>query len=138
MVRMPRFRLIIIIISVLSLSAKGSQIGALKVLRAFRALRPLRMISRNRGMRTIVQALFMSVPGVTNVLCISLIFFLIFAIIGVSYFKGALSHCATSDLLGRDGFDTLTAAQQELVTHPRLYTDLSDAEKMWTRVGQVE
>jgi hypothetical protein len=122
---------IIVIISLLALLMDGSQVGSLRVLRAFRALRPLRMISRNQGMRTIVQALFMSVPGVTNVLCISLIFFLIFAIIGVGFFKGALSHCAPSELIGRDGFDSLPQQYQELITHPKLFSKLTADEQAW-------
>jgi hypothetical protein len=128
---------IIVVISLTALLADGSQVGALRVLRAFRAMRPLRMISRNQGMRTIVQALFMSIPGVTNVLCISLIFFLIFAIIGVGFFKGALSHCAPSDAIGRDGFDTLTPLQQDLVTWPKAHASLSAAELAWG-MGEYE
>ncbi|EQD29829.1 membrane protein containing Ion transport domain protein, partial [mine drainage metagenome] len=43
---------------------------ALRVLRALRALRPLRMIARNDGLKLVVNALFASIPSMTNVLLV--------------------------------------------------------------------
>jgi len=65
----------------------------LKALRALRALRPLRVISKNEGMRLIVNALLASIPSMTNVLLVCSLFILIFAIMGVNFFKGTFYSC---------------------------------------------
>ena len=49
------------IISVLNLTGALSGVGFLKTLRTFRALRPLRMISRNPGMKLVVNSLLRAV-----------------------------------------------------------------------------
>jgi len=46
-----------------------------------RSLRPLRMISRNDGMKLVVDSLFDSIPNLFNVLLVSLLFFYVFAIL---------------------------------------------------------
>jgi hypothetical protein len=46
------------------------------------------MISRNQGMKLIVNALLSSLPSMTNVTIVCCLFILIFAIIGVNSFKG--------------------------------------------------
>jgi len=70
-----------------------NQLQALKAFRALRALRPLRMISRNEGMRLIVNALLASLPSMANVMLVCLLFILIFSIMGVSFFKGRFYSC---------------------------------------------
>jgi len=72
-----------------------SSLQALKALRALRALRPLRMISRNEGMRLVVNALLASLPSMTNVLLVCSLFILIFSIMGVNFFKGSFHHCVS-------------------------------------------
>ena len=74
----------IVILSLLSMSFSHIDIGMFKVLRLIKVLRPLRMISRNQGLQISIVALFQSVPNIINVLLISLIFFFIFGILGVS------------------------------------------------------
>lgn len=73
-----------------------SQLSALKALRAFRGLRPLRVISKNPGMKLVVNALLASIPSMTNVLIVCALIILIFAIMGVNFFKGAFFHCKQS------------------------------------------
>ena len=70
-----------------------NSLQALKSLRALRALRPLRMISRNDGMRLVVNALLASLPSMTNVLLVCSLFILIFSIMGVNFFKGMYYQC---------------------------------------------
>jgi hypothetical protein len=70
-----------------------NQLKSLKALRVIRALRPLRMISRNEGLKIVVNALFSSIPAMTNVLVVCIIFLLIFAIMGVNLFKGSFYSC---------------------------------------------
>lgn len=70
---------------------------ALKALRALRAFRPLRMISRNKGMKLIVNALISSLPSMTNVTIVCLFLMLIFAILGVNFYKGKFQSCSITD-----------------------------------------
>ena len=72
----------------------NESLKSLKALRALRALRPLRMISRNKGMKLVVTALLTSLPSMTNVLTVSFLLLLIYAIMGVNFFKGTFYHCA--------------------------------------------
>ena len=55
----------------------------IRAFRALRALRPLRVVSRNEGMKTVIMALFESIPALFNVLLIVLLFILVFGILGV-------------------------------------------------------
>ena len=75
----------------------ASSLQSLKALRALRALRPLRMISRNQGMKLIVNALLSSLPSMTNVTIVCCLFLLIFAIMGVDSFKGTFGACSITD-----------------------------------------
>lgn len=77
--------------------ALTSNLKSVKALRALRALRPLRMISRNQGMKLIVNALLASLPSIMNVTIVCILFILIFAIVGVSFFKGAFGFCSLDD-----------------------------------------
>ena len=86
---------VIVIISILGivpfLSGQEGQgndpFSSLRSLRTLRALRPLRMISRAPGLRLIVNALLASIPPIINILLICVLFFMIFGIVAISYFK---------------------------------------------------
>jgi uncharacterized membrane protein len=91
---------IVVIVSIIdfyfmmnSSGSDTSSLSSLKALRAVRALRPLRMISRNEGLKIAVKALFASIPAMANVLMVCLLFLLIFAIMGVNFFKGTFYSC---------------------------------------------
>lgn len=83
----------VVIVSIISLSISGNKLKIVKILRLLRVLRPLRVISRNKGLKIGIQALFMAIPAILNVIVVSTVFFLIFGIIGVNYFKGAFFSC---------------------------------------------
>jgi hypothetical protein len=74
-------------------SADTSTLKSLKALRAFRGLRPLRMISRNEELRIVVKALLSSIPSMGNVVMVCLLFTIIFAILGINFFKGSFFSC---------------------------------------------
>ena len=59
-----------------------------------RVLRPLRFISSNVAMRLIVGALIESVGSIVNVLIVVAVVYLIFAIVGVSFFSGGFHFCS--------------------------------------------
>lgn len=66
----------------------------LKTFKIFRILRVLRLISRNEGLKVAVRALVMALPNIANITIIMLLFFLIFGVVLVSYFKGKLFTCS--------------------------------------------
>ena len=57
-------------------------------MRTLRALRPLRAMAKMEGMKVVVNALVGALPDIFNVLVVCIIFWLIFAIIGINLFKG--------------------------------------------------
>ena len=59
-----------------------------------------------------VNALFRSIPAILNVLVVCLLFFLIFGIVGVNYFKGGFMACKG------DTYQAL-ASEQKLWLEPR-------------------
>ncbi|XP_031636806.1 sodium channel protein para isoform X42 [Contarinia nasturtii] len=81
---------------VASLCGAGG-IQAFKTMRTLRALRPLRAMSRMQGMRVVVNALVQAIPSIFNVLLVCLIFWLIFAIMGVQLFAGKYFKCVDSN-----------------------------------------
>ncbi|GJQ68184.1 para [Trypoxylus dichotomus] len=72
-------------------------IQAFKTMRTLRALRPLRALSRMQGMRVVVNALVQAIPSIFNVLLVCLIFWLIFAIMGVQLFAGKYFKCVDAN-----------------------------------------
>ncbi|CDW82905.1 voltage-gated ion channel superfamily [Stylonychia lemnae] len=80
----------IIIFSVISLTPLSSDF---KIFKMFRVVRGLRLVSKNEGLQLAVKALIQAIPQIANVTIIMLLFFLIFGIIGISYFKGKFYYC---------------------------------------------
>jgi len=87
-----------------------ANVSFIRGFRALRALRPLRVVSKNEGkytlklyfislfiffigIKTVVNALLESIPALMNVLLIVLLFLLVFGILGIQLFKGALGYC---------------------------------------------
>ena len=85
--------LVTVLFSLLSIILTNSSLKVLKVFRMVRVLRPLRVISRNEGLRVAVLSLLNSVTGILNIFVISMLFFLLFGILGINYFKGAFFYC---------------------------------------------
>lgn len=69
-------------------SAIDTDISFIRGFRALRALRPLRMVSKNEGIKTVVNSLLESIPALMNVMLIVLLFLLVFGILGIQLFKG--------------------------------------------------
>ena len=66
-------------------------------------------------MKLVVNALFRAIPAILNVLFVCILFFLIFGIIGVTYFKGAFHVCTGAT------FEDLSSAQVDRIVHPVPY-----------------
>ncbi|XP_050525635.1 sodium channel protein para-like isoform X3 [Daktulosphaira vitifoliae] len=91
---------IIVMVSLINFVAAllgASGIQAFKTMRTLRALRPLRAMARMQGMRVVVNALVQAIPSIFNVLLVCLIFWLIFAIMGVQLFSGKYYKCVDAD-----------------------------------------
>lgn len=72
----------------------GIDISYLRAFRALRALRPLKLVSKNQGMRLIVNSLLNSINGIGNVLLISILFYTVYGILGVQFLKGRVGLCS--------------------------------------------
>ena len=92
----------IVIVSIISITLdfvsgnsqnKLEELKKLKILRILRVLRPLRLVTRNEGLKLALNSLFAAIPGILNLLVVCLMFFLLFGIFGVNYFKGGFYYC---------------------------------------------
>jgi hypothetical protein len=77
---------------------------ALRGFRALRALRPLRAMRRVPSMRLTVNACFSTLPLVAPIGMVTILFFIIFAILGVQLFAGTHSTCKLTDLPSASGY----------------------------------
>ena len=83
--------IVVLVVSYVGLT--GATDGPLKLLRLIRAFRPLRMVNRIKGMKLVLEALADAVVPISNVCVLISAAFLIFAILGVSLFKGKYWSC---------------------------------------------
>ena len=88
----------IVCISIISIVLQDVDLGILKVLRMARVLRPLRVISRNPGLRIAVMSLINAIPNIGNVMVVSILFLLLFAILGTNLYKGYFFYCETENV----------------------------------------
>merc|ERR1711871_1827506 len=107
----------LVMLSIVLLASEGNEsLAALRSLRALRALRPLRVLSRYPGMKLVVNSVFRALPDIVNTTVVCMIFYLIFAIIGVTNWKGALNACNTKDYDGANCKQNVTIPK----SHPGL------------------
>ena len=85
---------VVVVVSLVSLvPGMGSNVSALRVIRV---LRPLRTLSVLPGMRTLIGTMIRSIPMIGNVLLFCIFFFIVFGILGLQVFQGALrNRCFT-------------------------------------------
>ena len=62
-------------------------VSVLKILRVCRVLRPLRAIQRAKGLKTVIQAVIVSVSSIQNIVMVTLLLQFMFSVIGVQLFK---------------------------------------------------
>jgi len=68
-------------------------VTTVKFLRALRALRTLRLVSRYEDLKITVLTLMKSFPAMLSLLSVALLFFIIFAILGLELYGGRLGYC---------------------------------------------
>ena len=62
------------------------------------------MISRNDGMKLVVNSLIDSIPNLFNVLLVSILFYYVFGILGLQLLSGKVSYC--TDFIAGDFIDS--------------------------------
>ena len=75
------------------IESQKTTIKGLRSLRILRSLRPLRMVTRFKGLKIAMSAIVSSLRQIFNVVAITGIVILIFAITGVHLFNGTFYHC---------------------------------------------
>lgn len=69
----------------------------LKLFRVLRAFRPVRMINHNANLKIVVNTLFYSMPQLCNLLLVSILFFFIFGLVALNFFRGSYYACLDID-----------------------------------------
>lgn len=83
----------IVVVSLLTAWAEGDAANTFRVLRAFRALRPLRAVKRNPSLKVAAVCLLSSIPSMMNVLVVVLVWFAMYSMLGVQFFRGSFYRC---------------------------------------------
>uniref|UniRef100_A0A671MMG8 Voltage-dependent L-type calcium channel subunit alpha n=1 Tax=Sinocyclocheilus anshuiensis TaxID=1608454 RepID=A0A671MMG8_9TELE len=68
-------------------------ISVVKILRVLRVLRPLRAINRAKGLKSVIQCVFVAIRTIGNILIVTTLLQFMFACIGVQLFKGRFYRC---------------------------------------------
>jgi hypothetical protein len=89
-----RLDFFIVTSSIVDMSLTGSDLAVLKILRMLRTLRPLRFLTHNVGLKLIVNALIGSISGITNVMLVVAVVYLIFAILFVNFYARKFFYCS--------------------------------------------
>ena len=77
-----------------------STLRSLKILRTLRALRPLRVISRSESLQVAVGSLGNALPAIVNGVIVCGLILLLYAIVGISLFKGRFWYCKDKYVTG--------------------------------------
>uniref|UniRef100_A0A8C5CR53 Voltage-dependent L-type calcium channel subunit alpha n=1 Tax=Gadus morhua TaxID=8049 RepID=A0A8C5CR53_GADMO len=79
--------LLVVSVSLLSMGMESSAISVVKILRVLRVLRPLRAINRAKGLKHVVQCVFVAIKTIGNIVLVTMLLDFMFACIGVQLFK---------------------------------------------------
>ena len=115
------------LVSIIFSSSAGA-VSVLKILRVLRVLRPLRAINRAKGLKTVIQAVIVSVSSIQNIVMVTLLLQFMFSVIGIQLFKGKFNSC--NDI----SKNTEAECQGEFITYA--YSDTSRpvvVEREWER-----
>ncbi|XP_060087546.1 LOW QUALITY PROTEIN: voltage-dependent L-type calcium channel subunit alpha-1S [Heteronotia binoei] len=85
--------LLVVAVSLISMGIQSSAISVVKILRVLRVLRPLRAINRAKGLKHVVQCVFVAIKTIGNIVLVSALLQFMFACIGVQLFKGKFYSC---------------------------------------------
>uniref|UniRef100_G1U2Z6 Voltage-dependent L-type calcium channel subunit alpha n=1 Tax=Oryctolagus cuniculus TaxID=9986 RepID=G1U2Z6_RABIT len=85
--------LLVVTVSLISMGLESSTISVVKILRVLRVLRPLRAINRAKGLKHVVQCVFVAIRTIGNIVLVTTLLQFMFACIGVQLFKGKFFSC---------------------------------------------
>ncbi|KAM8976679.1 voltage-dependent L-type calcium channel subunit alpha-1S [Pelodytes ibericus] len=85
--------LLVVGVSLISFGIQSSAISVVKILRVLRVLRPLRAINRAKGLKHVVQCLFVAIKTIGNIVLVTTLLQFMFSCIGVQLFKGKFYSC---------------------------------------------
>uniref|UniRef100_A0A8C0XXP0 Voltage-dependent L-type calcium channel subunit alpha n=1 Tax=Castor canadensis TaxID=51338 RepID=A0A8C0XXP0_CASCN len=85
--------LLVVAVSLISMGLESSTISVVKILRVLRVLRPLRAINRAKGLKHVVQCVFVAIRTIGNIVLVTTLLQFMFACIGVQLFKGKFFSC---------------------------------------------
>uniref|UniRef100_A0A668AV45 Voltage-dependent L-type calcium channel subunit alpha n=1 Tax=Myripristis murdjan TaxID=586833 RepID=A0A668AV45_9TELE len=88
--------LVVVSVSLISSGIQSSAINVVKILRVLRVLRPLRAINRAKGLKHVVQCVFVAIRTIGNIVIVTSLLQFMFACIGVQLFKGKFFFCTDS------------------------------------------
>ncbi|XP_041446906.1 voltage-dependent L-type calcium channel subunit alpha-1D isoform X3 [Xenopus laevis] len=86
--------LLVVGVSLVSFGIQSSAISVVKILRVLRVLRPLRAINRAKGLKHVVQCVFVAIRTIGNIMIVTTLLQFMFACIGVQLFKGKFYRCS--------------------------------------------
>ncbi|KAL1020919.1 hypothetical protein UPYG_G00006400 [Umbra pygmaea] len=120
--------LLVVGVSLVSMGMESSAISVVKILRVLRVLRPLRAINRAKGLKHVVQCVFVAIKTIGNIVLVTMLLDFIFACIGVQLFKGKFYSCSDPSKISEVECRGRFLKQQEnrlqtLVTAPRKWVN---------------
>uniref|UniRef100_A0A8C6VBR5 Voltage-dependent L-type calcium channel subunit alpha n=1 Tax=Naja naja TaxID=35670 RepID=A0A8C6VBR5_NAJNA len=118
--------LLVVVVSLISMRLESSTISVVKILRVLRVLRPLRAINRAKGLKHVVQCVFVAIKTIGNIVLVTFLLQFMFACIAVQLFKGKFYSCT----------DITKMTESECRGHFILYVDADptqvvEKERKW-------
>ncbi|XP_073397527.1 voltage-dependent L-type calcium channel subunit alpha-1F [Dendrobates tinctorius] len=118
--------LLVVSVSLISFGIHSSAISVVKILRVLRVLRPLRAINRAKGLKHVVQCVFVAIRTIGNIMIVTTLLQFMFACIGVQLFKGKFYSCTDEAKHGPEECKgTFIVYKEGDVTHPTV------RERIW-------
>uniref|UniRef100_A0A8C7V9F1 Voltage-dependent L-type calcium channel subunit alpha n=1 Tax=Oncorhynchus mykiss TaxID=8022 RepID=A0A8C7V9F1_ONCMY len=100
--------LLVVGVSLVSFGIQSSAISVVKILRVLRVLRPLRAINRAKGLKHVVQCVFVAIRTIGNIMIVTTLLQFMFACIGVQYVN------LGTYILYKDGDTVLPAVRERI------------------------
>uniref|UniRef100_A0A3P8X3I0 Voltage-dependent L-type calcium channel subunit alpha n=1 Tax=Cynoglossus semilaevis TaxID=244447 RepID=A0A3P8X3I0_CYNSE len=119
--------LLVVSVSLLSMGMESSAISVVKILRVLRVLRPLRAINRAKGLKHVVQCVFVAVKTIGNIVLVTMLLDFMFACIGVQLFKGKFYACTDPDKITEETCKGYYIKYQEGALH-----EMEIRKREWT------
>uniref|UniRef100_A0A3P8WMC0 Voltage-dependent L-type calcium channel subunit alpha n=1 Tax=Cynoglossus semilaevis TaxID=244447 RepID=A0A3P8WMC0_CYNSE len=117
--------LLVVSVSLVSFFLSSSAISVVKILRVLRVLRPLRAINRAKGLKHVVQCVFVAIRTIGNIMIVTTLLQFMFACIGVQLFKGKFYRCTDEAKHTPEQCGTFVVYKDGDVTHPMV------RERVW-------